>query len=251
MRRREFILALGGAAAAWPLAARAQQPGMPVVGFLRSTSANASIDLVAALRRGLAEAGYTEGQNTAIEYRWAENRDERLPALAADLVRRQCALIVAGGNAAALAAKSATMTIPIVFATGDDPVKVGLVPRLNRPGGNITGISFYNSADLESKQLELLREVVPKAGVIGVLVNPTGAAVQSQESEAQVAARALGLQLFVVNAASERDFDTAFATLTQQRVEALLIVGNALFTGQRSTSCGGGALCVAYYLPFA
>ena len=233
MRRREFILALGGAAAAWPLAARAQQPGMPVVGFLRSTSANASIDLVAALRRGLAEAGYTEGQNTAIEYRWAENRDERLPALAADLVRRQCALIVAGGNAAALAAKSATMTIPIVFATGDDPVKVGLVPRLNRPGGNITGISFYNSADLESKQLELLREVVPKAGVIGVLVNPTGAAVQSQESEAQVAARALGLQLFVVNAASERDFDTAFATLTQQRVEALLIVGNALFTGQR------------------
>ena len=233
MKRREFIMLIGGAAAAWPLAARAQQPAMPLVGFLRSTSANASIDLVAALRRGLAEAGYTEGQNIAIEYRWAENRDERLPALAADLVRRQCALIVAGGNAAALAAKSATMTIPIVFATGDDPVKVGLVPRLNRPGGNITGISFYNSADLESKQLELLREVVPKAGVIGVLVNPTGAAVQSQESEAQVAARALGLQLFVVNAASERDFDTAFATLTQQRVEALLIVGNALFTGQR------------------
>ena len=232
MKRREFITLLGSAAV-WPVMARAQQPGIPVVGFLRSTSANASTDLVAALRRGLAEAGYTEGQNIAIDYRWAENRNERLAALAADLVRRQCALIVAGGNAAALAAKSATMTIPIVFATGDDPVKVGLVPRLNRPGGNITGISFYNSADLESKQLELLREVVPKAGVIGVLVNPTGAAVQSQESEAQVAARALGLQLFVVNAASERDFDTAFATLTQQRVEALLIVGNALFTGQR------------------
>jgi putative ABC transport system substrate-binding protein len=232
LKRREFITLLGGAAA-WPLAASAQQPGMPVVGFLRSTSANASIDLVAALRRGLAEAGYTEGQNIAIEYRWAEGHNDRLPALAADLVRRQCALIVAGGDAAAHAAKTATTTVPIVFATGEDPVKVGLVSRLNRPGGNITGISFYNSADLESKQLELLREVVPKAAVIGVLVNPTMAAAQSQESEAQVAARALGLQLFVVNAGSERDFDTAFTTLVEQRVEALLIVGNALFTGQR------------------
>ena len=230
--RRELIAALGGAAA-WPLAARAQQAAMPLVGFLRSTPANASIDLVAALRRGLAEAGYTEGQNIAIEYRWAEGHNDRLPELAADLVRRQCTVIIAGGEPAAHAAKAATATIPIVFATGDDPVKVGLVSRLNRPGGNITGISFYNSADLESKQLELLREVVPKAAVIGVLVNPTMAAVQSQESEAQVAARALGLQLFVMNAGSERDFDTAFATLAQQRVEALLIVGNALFTSQR------------------
>jgi ABC-type uncharacterized transport system substrate-binding protein len=232
MTRREFITLLGGAAS-WPLAARAQQPAMPVVGFLRSTSANASIDLVAALRRGLAEAGYTEGQNIAIEYRWAEGHNDRLPALVADLVRRQCALIVAGGDAAAHAAKTATATVPIVFATGEDPVKVGLVSRLNRPGGNITGISFYNSADLESKQLELLREVVPKAAVIGVLVNPTMAAAQSQESEAQVAARALGLQLFVVNAGSERDFDTAFTTLVEHRVAALLIVGNALFTSQR------------------
>src|SRR5215470_12752529 len=214
IERRKFLATLlGGAAASWPLAAGAQQPAMPLVGFLRGTPANASIDLVAALRRGLAEAGYTEGQNIAIDYRWAENRNERLAALAADLVRRQCALIVAGGDAAARAAKTATATIPIVFATGDDPVKVGLVARLNRPGGNITGISFFNSADLESKQLELLREVVPKAGVIGVLVNPTATAAESQESEAQVAARALGLQLFVVNASSERDFDTAFATL--------------------------------------
>src|SRR5262249_42409681 len=226
--RRELLASFGGAAAAWPLAARAQQPGMPVVGFLRSTSANASIDLVAALRRGLAEAGYTEGQNIAIEYRWAEGHNDRLPALVADLVSRQCALIVAGGDAAAHAAKTATTTVPIVFATGEDPVKVGLVSRLNRPGGNITGISFYNSADLESKQLELLREVVPKAAVVGVLVNPTMAAVQSQESEAQVAARALGLQLFVVNAGSDRDFDTAFTTLVEHRIEALLIVGNAL-----------------------
>jgi putative tryptophan/tyrosine transport system substrate-binding protein len=244
-KRRAFISLLGGAAA-WPLAAWAQQPGMPVVGFLRSTSANASIDLVAALRRGLAEAGYTEGQNIAIEYRWAEGHNDRLPALAADLVRRQCALIVAGGDAAAHAAKTATTAVPIVFATGEDPVKVGLVSRLNRPGGNITGISFYNSADLVSKQLELLREVVPKAAVIGVLVNPTMAAVQSQESEAQVAARALGLQLLVVNAGSERDFDTAFTTLVEQRVEALLIAGSALFTGQRYRLVAGAA---RYALP--
>jgi putative ABC transport system substrate-binding protein len=233
VNRREFITVTGSAVATWPFAARAQQGAMPVVGFLRSTSAIASIDLVAALRRGLAEAGYTEGQNIAIEYRWAENREDRLPELAADLVRRQCALIVAGGDAAAHAAKAATMTTPIVFATGDDPVKVGLVSRLNRPGGNITGISFYNSADLESKQLELLREIVPKAAMIGALVNPTVAAAQSQESEAQAAAHALGLRLFVVSAGSERDFDTAFATLAHQRVEALLILGNALFTGQR------------------
>jgi putative ABC transport system substrate-binding protein len=246
MKRRQFITLLGGAAAAWPLAARAQQPAMPVVGFLRSTSANASIDLVAALRRGLAEAGYIEGQNIAIEYRWAEGHNDRLPALAADLVRRQCALIVAGGDAAAHVAKTATTTIPIVFATGEDPVKVGLVSRLNRPGGNITGISFYNSADLESKQLEFLREVVPKAAMIGVLVNPTVAAAQSQESEAQIAARALGLRLFVVNAGSERDFDTAFASLAQQRVEALLIVGNALFTGQRYRLV---AVAARYVLP--
>jgi putative tryptophan/tyrosine transport system substrate-binding protein len=245
LKRREFITLLGGAAA-WPLAAHAQQAAMPVVGFLRSTSANASIDLVAALRRGLAEAGYIEGQNIAIEYRWAEGHNDRLPALAADLVRRQCALIVAGGDAAAHVAKTATTTIPIVFATGEDPVKVGLVSRLNRPGGNITGISFYNSADLESKQLEFLREVVPKAAMIGVLVNPTVAAAQSQESEAQIAARALGLRLFVVNAGSERDFDTAFASLAQQRVEALLIVGNALFTGQRYRLV---AVAARYVLP--
>ena len=244
MKRRAFITLLSGAAT-WPLAARAQQPAMPVVGFLRSTSANASAELVAALRRGLTEAGYIEGQNIAIEYRWAENREERLPTLAADLVRRQCAVIIAGGVAAAHAAKAATATIPIVFATGDDPVKVGLVARFNRPGGNITDISFFNSADLESKQLELLREVMPKASVIGVLVNPTMAAsAESQERDARVAARALGLQILTLNA--ERDFDAAFTAFAQQGAGALLIAGNALFTGQRDRLV---ALAARYALP--
>ena len=244
MKRREFITLVGGAAAAWPLAVRAQP--MPVVGFLRSTSADASANLVAALRRGLTEAGYTEGQNVTIEYRWAENRDERLPPLVADLVRRQCDVIVAGGDNVAQAVKTATATTPIVFATGDDPVKVGLVASLNRPGGNVTGVSFFNSADLESKQLELLREVVPKAALIGALVNPTMAAAEFQTGDAQVSARALGLQLLILNAGSERDFDTAFATLAQQRAGALFIAGNALFTGQRDRLV---ALAARYALP--
>ena len=231
--RREFLTLLGGAGAAWPLAARAQQAAVPVIGFLRSTSAAASADLVAALRRGLTEAGYTEGQNLAIEYRWAENQGERLPGLVADLIRRQCAVIIAAGDAVAHAAKAATASIPIVFATGEDPVKVGLVASLNRPGGNLTGISFYNSADLHSKQLEFLREVVPKAAVIGLLVNPTQAAAESQQSDAQMAARTLGKQILIVNASSEHDFDMAFATLAQQRAGALLIAGDALFTDQR------------------
>ena len=245
MKRRAFITLLGGAAAAWPFAARAQQ-GIPIVGFLRSTSATASADLVAALRRGLTEAGYTEGQNLAIEYRWAENQGERLQGLVADLIRRQCAVIIAGGDAVAHAAKAATASIPIVFATGEDPVKVGLVASLNRPGGNLTGISFYNSADLHSKQLEFLHEIVSKAAVIGLLVNPTQAAVESQQRAAQVAARALGQQILIVNASSERDLDMAFATLAQQRAGALLIAGNALFTGQRDRLV---ALAARYALP--
>ena len=245
MNRREFITLLGGVAAAWPFAVRAQQ-GIPMIGFLRSTSATASADLVAALRRGLTEAGYTEGQNLAIEYRWAENQGERLPGLVADLIRRQCAVIIAGGDAVAHAAKAATASIPIVFATGEDPVKVGLVASLNRPGGNLTGISFYNSADLHSKQLEFLREVVPKAAVIGLLVNPTQAAAESQQRDAQMAARALGKQILIVNASSERDFDMAFATLAQQRAGALLIAGSAFFTGQRDRLV---ALAARYALP--
>jgi putative ABC transport system substrate-binding protein len=245
MRRRAFITLLGGAAA-WPLAARAQQSAMPVIGFLRSTSANASADLVAALGRGLTEAGYTEGQNLAIEYRWADNQGTQLPALVADLIRRQCAVIIAGGAAEAHAAKVATVSIPIVFATGEDPVKVGLVASLNRPGGNLTGISFYNSADLHPKQLEFLREIVPKADVVGLLLNPAQAAAESQKRNAQVAARALGQQILIVGASSERDFDMAFANLAQQRAGALLIAGSALFTGQRDRLV---SLAARYALP--
>jgi putative ABC transport system substrate-binding protein len=206
---------------------------MPVIGFLRSTSANASVNLVAAFRRGLTEAGYIEGQNIAVEYRWAANRDEPLPGLAADLVRRQCAVIIAGGNEAALAVKAATATIPIVFSTGDDPITLGLVANLNRPEGNVTGIYFYTDG-LESKQLELLRDTVPKATVIGVLVNPGSLASVAQARDAQAAARALGQQIHIVNANSERDIDPAFATLVQHQVGGILVAGNALFTGQRN-----------------
>ena len=248
MRRREFISLIGGAAATWPFAARAQQSAMPVIGFLRSTSADASANLVAALRRGLAEAGYTEGQNLAIEFRWAENQGERLPGLVADFIRDRCAVIIAAGDLEAHAAKAATSSIPIVFATGADPVKVGLVSSLNRPGGNLTGISFYNSADLLSKQLQFLHDVVPSVAMIGLLVNPNSdfADVELQRRDAQAAAHALGQQILTVNASSERDFDAAFATLAQQRAGALLIAGNALFTDRRDRLV---ALAARYALP--
>ena len=231
MRRREFIKAIAGSAA-WPLAAGAQQPAMPTIGFLRSTLPDASADLVVALRKGLNEAGFVDGQNVTIEYRWAENRQERLSALAADLVRQRCAVIIAGGVDAAFAAKAATAAIPIIFATGDDPVRLGLVGSLSRPGGNVTGVFFY-SGSLESKQLGLLREVAPKAAVIGMLVNPASQVSEREERETQAAARALGQQLHVLKASSERDIDNAFATLTQYQIGALLIGANALFSGQR------------------
>ena len=190
MKRREFITLIGGAAAVWPLAARAQQPpAMPVVGFLRNTPAAGSARLVVALRSGLNEAGFIEGQNLAIEYRWAEGQSDRLPGLAADLVRRQCTVIIGGGHAAALAAKATTSTIPIVFVTGDDPIQLGLVASISRPTGNVTGVYFYSGASLVSKQLELLREVLPKAVVIGVLVNPSAPAAELSMRDAQAAAR--------------------------------------------------------------
>jgi ABC-type uncharacterized transport system substrate-binding protein len=222
MRRREFITLVGGAAATWPLSAWAQQPAMPVVGFLRNTLQEDSAYLVTALRQGLKETGYVEGQNIAIEYRWAENRSDRMPVLAADLVRRQCAVIIAGGNAPTLAARTATSTIPIVFATGEDPVNLGFVASLSRPMGNVTGVTFFGGA-LVAKQLELLREVVPKA--TSMLVNPISPGAEEQTRNAQMAGRGLGQTIHVVNASNERDIDPAFATLVQQRVEALIFGG--------------------------
>ena len=229
MRRREFITLIGGAAA-WPVAARAQQQAVPVIGFLRSSLPGGSGHLLAALREGLNEGGYIEGRNALIEYRWSEDRDQ-LPALAADLVRRHCTVIIAGGNAAAAAAKAVTATIPIVFATGDDPIHVGLVASLNQPGGNITGVYFYSGADLQAKQLGLLRELVPSAVLIGVLINPRSPQGESQARNAHVAARALGASTLTLNTSSQDDFDVAFATLAQQGAGALLIAGDALFTG--------------------
>ena len=232
MQRRQFIALLGGTVATWPLAAVAQQSAIPTIGFLRSTRPDASTDLLVALRKGLKETGYVEGQNLTIEYRWAENQQERLSALAADLVRQRCVVIVAGGVNAAFAAKAATATIPIIFATGVDPLRSGLVGSFNRPGGNITGV-FSVSASMEGKHLGLLREVVPTAAVIGMLVNPTSPGSERQERETQAAAQALGQQLHVFKASGERDIDNVFAALTQYRIGALLIAANALFTGQR------------------
>jgi putative ABC transport system substrate-binding protein len=233
VRRREFISLLGGAAAAWPLAARGQQPAMPVVGFLSSVSANASAGMVLGFRRGLAETGYVEGQNVAVEYRWAEGRYDRLPALAADLVRRRVAVIAAGGTAApALAAKAATSTIPIVFQTGSDPVKDGLVAGLNRPGGNVTGVSRMSFA-LAPKRLELLHELVPKATAIGFLVNPANPVAAFQIQEIREPARSLGLHIHLLEASSERQIEIAFDTLMQQRLGALLLANDTFLSTQR------------------
>jgi putative ABC transport system substrate-binding protein len=224
IRRRDFIAGLGSAAA-WPVAARAQQSAVPVVGYLSSQSADDDYkNFTVPFVQGLKETGYVEGQNVAIEYRWAENQFDRLPALGADLVRRREAVIVAVGGTAARAAKEATTTIPIVFVAGGDPVALGLVASLNRPGANVTGAALLTS-ELSPKQLQLLRELIPNAAVFGVLADPVFPDLQSLIRELQAAARTLGLQLIVVNARTDSDLETAFATFSQQRVGAVL-VGN-------------------------
>ena len=233
MKRREFITLLGGAAAAWPVAARAQQSTMPVIGFLDSGSPAAYPDRVAAFRQGLKDLGYVEGENVAIDFRWANGRYDRLPALAAELVRRRAAVIFAATIQAALPAKTATSTIPIVFAIGSDPVKYGLAASLNRPGGNATGASWLGGSILTAKRLELLHETAPKAGVIGALVNPTNPTADDETREIKEAARALGLEIHFANAGTAREIDAAFATLIQQRVGAVLIGADIFFFGRR------------------
>jgi putative ABC transport system substrate-binding protein len=233
IKRREFITLLGGAAAAWPLAARGQQSAMPVIGFLSGRSPGESASVEAAFRQGLKESGYAEGQNVHIAFRWAEGRSDRLPTLAAGLVDIRVAVIaVAGGQAATLAAKAATSTIPIVFITGEDPVKLGLVARLNRPGGNATGVSMFLT-EMEAKRLALLHELVPTATKIGVLVNPSSPSIDTQLEGVNSAARALGRQIQIVNATNERELDAAFASLAQSKAGALHTGSSAYFTSRR------------------
>jgi putative tryptophan/tyrosine transport system substrate-binding protein len=232
IRRREFIFTLGGAAAAWPLAARSQQPAMSVVGFVNAGSSD--VPLGAAFRKGLNETGYVEGQNVTVEYHWLERQFDRLPTLMADLVRRRVAVIATpAGNFAAQVAKAATTTIPIVFGVGDDPVKLGLVASLARPGGNLTGINFF-STELEAKRLGLLHELVPRAVRIAVLVNPANVpATESALRGIRDAARAMGLQIQVLNASTTSEIEAAFATLVRDRADALYVAGDVFFTSRR------------------
>ena len=232
MRRREFITLLGGAAAAWPLAASAQQPAVPVVGFLAAGSPEASVSLVASFRKGLSEMAYVEGRNVSIEYRWAHNEPGRLPELAADLVRRQVAVLFTQGAVAPALAKAATTTIPIVFSLGADPVQAGLVDSLNRPGGNVTGISYMN-VELGAKRLGLLHELLPEAARFAVLIDPNSPTAESAVTDLQRAASTIARQIEVLAAGTNREIDTAFASLARTRSDALLVSPFPLFYDRR------------------
>jgi putative tryptophan/tyrosine transport system substrate-binding protein len=233
MQRRQFIALLGGAAAAWPAVARAQQPAMPVIGYLDVGAPEERASFAEAFRKGLSETGYVEGRNVAIEYRWAEGHYDQLPAMAGELVRRQVAVIATGGSPSALAAKAATTTIPIVFTIGADPVEAGFVASLNRPGGNVTGVSVLSGA-LAAKRLELLRELVPAATRVAALVNPANATIfESTLRDVEPAARAMGLQIQVVHASTSREIDAAFATFVAERPDALFVDGDPFFNARR------------------
>jgi putative ABC transport system substrate-binding protein len=255
MRRREFMTLLGGAAAAWPLVVRAQQATIPVIGFLSNASPDVYASRLRAFREGLKEARYVEGQNVAIEYRWADGQNDRLPALAAELVHRQVTVIVAAGGApSAVAAKAATATIPIVFGIAADPVRVGLVASLNRPGGNATGATTLN-VELGSKRLELLHELVPAATTMALLINPTNANAESLSGDLQRAARNLGLHLHVLHASDEHDFETVFAAFVQMRVGALVIAPDIFFLTHSEKLAGltvrHAVPAIFQYRPFA
>lgn len=232
MRRRDFLGIMVGSGAAWPLAADAQQPSIPVVGFVNSSTARAQVLFAAAYRRGLEESGFIEGKNVLIESRWADGQYNRLPELIGDLIKRDVAVLMAGGPPAAIAAKKATSTIPVVFTTGDDPVQVGLVSSINRPSGNVTGVHVLFT-ELESKKLGLLREVVPNAGLIAALVNPTFPNAKNQMQELRTTANKLGQRLQIVNASSERDLDAAFASMKQLQASALLVGADPFFNSYR------------------
>jgi putative ABC transport system substrate-binding protein len=245
MKRRQFIALLGGAAA-WPLAASGQQSAVPLIGFLSSRASDDTPNLTAAFHQGLKETSYAEGQNVAIEYRWANNQHERLPELAADLVRRGAGLIAAfGGNVSALAAKAATATVPIIFAVGGDPVELGLVASLNRPGGNLTGVSLLLGL-LGAKRLELMRELVPTPTIIAVFINPTNPSARIYAQDAEQAAHALGQQIQILSASSDRDIEAAFAALAPLRAGAVLVTTDAFFIGRREQLV---ALAARYAVP--
>jgi putative ABC transport system substrate-binding protein len=246
MRRRDFITILCGASAAWPLAARAQQPAMPVIGFLNSASPKEWAPYLDAFKKGLGEAGYIDGQNVAIEYRWAEGQYDRLPRMAAELVGHQVSVLVAtGGDVVAQAAKFATNIIPIVFTIGGDPVKLGLVASLNRPGGNITGVSVLTTS-LGAKRLEILREIVPKAELIAMLVNPSSPIADEQIRDGQEAAHELGRQIYLLKVSSEDDFERAFDTLVSMKIGALLVSADPFFNSRRDKIV---ALATRYAIP--